>query len=522
MALNLAALRSRVESFVLRHRGLTAAFALPVSFVVDRLDGLRHWYAWSYRSAPELHDQRVRRVQEQVRTWAASGSKKPMCTARKPWQTMSTRVASYKQDCSRIEIDLRDILEVNPERRTVRLEPLVTMGQITQRLLPLGFALAVMIEMDDLTIGGVCMGLGMATSSHREGLIQETVVAYEVVLADGSLVRATREEHADLFHALPWSHGTLGLLVAVELKIVPIKPYVHLEYRPCHSQGDYCEQLGALACAEDAPDFLEATIYGKERAVIMVGRLADRPQDPRQVNAIGRWHKPWFYKHVETFLRAGPGAEYVPLRQYYHRHTRSIFWELESMLPFGNHPVFRWLLGWLGAPKVSLLKLTMSPKGRQELAYRHVVQDFIVPLDRMAEAIEQMDQRFACYPLLVYPIRIYDHGGRSLVRKPAHLLPGEPYQMFVDLGVYGIPPAVQRGEPWDGPGAIRALETYARAVGGYQCLYADTFMTREEFEQMLDHTGYREVRRKYGAIGAFPEVYDKVRFREPRPAESQG
>ena len=26
----------------------------------------------------------------------------------------------------------------------------------------------------------------------------------------------------------------------------------------------------------------------------------------------------------------------------------------------------------------------------------------------------------------------------------------------------------------------------------------------------------------YGAIGAFPEVYDKVRFREPRPAVSQG
>ncbi|WP_423064063.1 hypothetical protein [Candidiatus Paracoxiella cheracis] len=39
--------------------------------------------------------------------------------------------------------------------------------------------------MEDLTIGGVCMGAGMETTSHRLGLIQETVVAFEMVLSDG-------------------------------------------------------------------------------------------------------------------------------------------------------------------------------------------------------------------------------------------------------------------------------------------------------------------------------------------------
>jgi Delta24-sterol reductase len=77
--------------------------------------------------------------------------------------------------------------------------------------------------MEDLTIGGLTMGLGMETNSHLLGLIQETVVAFEVVLSDGRLVRATATENADLFHALPWSHGTLGFLVAVELKLIKIK-----------------------------------------------------------------------------------------------------------------------------------------------------------------------------------------------------------------------------------------------------------------------------------------------------------
>jgi hypothetical protein len=44
----------------------------------------------------------------------------------------------------------------------------------------------------------------------------------------------------------------------------------------------------------------------------------------------------------------------------------------------------------------------------------------------------------------------------------------------------------------------------------FQMMYADSYMTRDEFEQMFDHTLYKETRRKFEAPGAFPEVYDKV------------
>lgn len=49
-----------------------------------------------------------------------------------------------------------------------------------------------------------------------------------------------------------------------------------------------------------------------------------------QINRIGLHFQPWFFKHVESYLqRDRTGVEYIPLRQYYHRHTRSIFWELQ-------------------------------------------------------------------------------------------------------------------------------------------------------------------------------------------------
>ena len=38
---------------------------------------------------------------------------------------------------------------------------------------------------------------------------------------------------------------------------------------------------------------------------------------------IVRWYKPWFYKHVETFLAGGEGEEYIPLREYLLRHDKA-------------------------------------------------------------------------------------------------------------------------------------------------------------------------------------------------------
>ena len=38
--------------------------------------------------------------------------------------------------------------------------------------------------------------------------------------------------------------------------------------------------------------------------------------------------------------------ELIPLRDYYHRHTKSLFWEMEDIVPFGNEKWFRYIFGW--------------------------------------------------------------------------------------------------------------------------------------------------------------------------------
>lgn len=88
-----------------------------------------------------------------MKKWADSGKQVPMCTARPGWQTMSLRVAKYKKTMFPVNVDMVDILEVNTKKKYVRVEPLVTMGQITATLIPLGWTIAIVPELDDLTVG---------------------------------------------------------------------------------------------------------------------------------------------------------------------------------------------------------------------------------------------------------------------------------------------------------------------------------------------------------------------------------
>lgn len=149
-----------------------------------------------------------------------------MCTARPGYQTMSFRRPTYKSNMFQVECNLIDILEIDREKGTVRCEPLVTMGQLSKTLAELGWTIAIVPELDDLTVGGLIMGTGVESSSHIFGLFQHICVSYEIVLSDGSLVKCSETENTDLFYSIPWSYGTLGFLMSAEIKIIPATKYV--------------------------------------------------------------------------------------------------------------------------------------------------------------------------------------------------------------------------------------------------------------------------------------------------------
>ena len=62
---------------------------------------------------------------------------------------------------------MNNIISLDTEKRTVRVEPMVTIGILNDYLIKLGWTVPVVPELDDLTIGGLVMGGGIETTSHK-------------------------------------------------------------------------------------------------------------------------------------------------------------------------------------------------------------------------------------------------------------------------------------------------------------------------------------------------------------------
>ena len=78
----------------------------------------------------------------------------PMCTARPCWKSISLQTMTYKQRMFKVAIDMPDIISIDEEKRLVRVEPMVSIGQLNDFLIQRGWTLPVVPELDDLTIGG--------------------------------------------------------------------------------------------------------------------------------------------------------------------------------------------------------------------------------------------------------------------------------------------------------------------------------------------------------------------------------
>ncbi|XP_026486819.2 delta(24)-sterol reductase-like [Vanessa tameamea] len=495
-----------LEYIIIEYRWLLVITTLmPLSFLWKIWSACRNYVVFTMNSAPKAHESKVKDVQKQVKNWLSGDRSTQLCTGRPTWQTMSFRQGIYKKMFTNIQINLVDVLEVDTKNMTVRCEPLVTMGQLSQTLDRLGLALAVVPELDQLTVGGLVMGTGVETSSHIYGLFQHICVQYELVLADGSVVTCSKDENPDLFYAVPWSYGTLGFLTSVVIKVVPAKKYVRIEYHPYTNLSDLAKRFQEES-VKKTHQFIEALLYTKDSGMVMTADMVDAVGKDGKFNPIGKWYAEWFFKQVEKYLndyrrgRKTTVVEYIPLRDYYHRHTRSFFWELQDIIPFGNNVIFRYLFGWLMPPEVSLLKLTQPEAVTKLYNKAHVIQDMLVPIEALEEAIDVFHREFEVYPIWLCPFKVFNNPGQLKVHS------GD-WQMFVDIGVYGVPKA----KGFETESSTRRIEQFVTQKRGFQMLYADTYTTREEFRRMFDHTLYDKMRSTLPHCKeAFPEIYGKV------------
>lgn len=474
---------------------------LPVSFIWDLISFWRLRFRFWRKLKLPSHEEKVKQVQAQVRCWMSEGKGRKMCTGRPSWMSISGMwPIAYKDRMFKVQVhNLQDLIEINKEKMEVSVEPGMTIGFLNRLLVKEGLTLSVVPEIDYLTIGGLILGGGIESTSHKYGLFHKLATQYEMVSADSECIIASETKNNDLFNAMKMSYGTFGFLTMITLKVIKYKPWIRLEYHPSYSLEDTINIFQRETLKDKNNDSVEGISFSKDTAVIMTGTFLEEEEvDFKRTNRIGIWYKPWFYCHVKSFLGNSDRVshiEYIPTLHFNQRHNKPIFWLIEHLLPWLHHPLVRFLTGWMLPFNYQFLQLVKKKVSPNDTEDRMIVQDFILPISHIKKGIELNENITKIYPLWLAPV----------------IIPSIPESgMFVDLGVYGWSQLTK----WPGKDSIlRTFEKFTLEHEGLQALYADTLLTFEDFNQMFSpfHQLYVKTRARLpNCDQAFPIIYEKV------------
>jgi len=409
----------------------------------------------------------------------------------------SSNLFRYKprRDAAR-RIDLsafNHVLNVDRERQTLDVEGLATFESVVDCTLPAGLVPLITPELKHITVGGAIVGIGIESSGFRHGFVHDGLIEAEVLLPDGRIVLCTPEnEHADLFRALPNSYGTLGYVLRAKMRLMPAKPYVHLETRKFAALEPFLDAMRDATKQTDV-DFVEGLIYSEKRLLLTKSRFIAEAQGVEDI-----YRRNVFYRLLEE-----QPAIYLTAADYLFRYDPEWFWNIPDtplyrafrrFAPLGlrNSGFYKRYIDW----KQRLLT-RIHPN--RESSEEPLIQDWEVPWEAALEL-----SRFA--------FREVDLQGRpwivTPIRTPASptLYPVRPNALYYNLGCYcQVKRMPDKGDYF----YTRLLDEKCFALGGVKMLYSSTFLGEAQFNQIYSGDAYARLKAKYDPAGRLPTVYQK-------------
>jgi FAD/FMN-containing dehydrogenase len=394
------------------------------------------------------------------------------------------------------------VLAVDPAARTAIVGGMTTYEDLVDATLRHGLMPLVVPQLKTITLGGAVSGLGIESSSLRNGLPHESVLEMEILTGDGRLVTASAgSEDAALYWGFPNSYGTLGYALWLTISLEPVAPYVHLRHFRFASAA---EAMAAVAqIARDGryqghrADFVDGTAFGTSEIYLSVGAHSETAP----------WLSDYTGQNIYYESIRGPHEDFLTIRDYLWRWDTDWFWcsrpfgvqrpAIRRMWPrrYRRSDVYRKLVAF--DRRHGLTRRLDARRGAP--AQEAVIQDVEIPVGRSAEFYEFFAGQVGMSPVWLCPLRL-----RADRAWP--LYPLEPGQVYVNFGFWGnvaLPPGAANGY------YNRQVEDKVTELGGHKGLYSTSFYSREEFARLYNGAAYACLKKDYDPDGRLATLYDK-------------
>ena len=433
----------------------------------------------------------------------------------------------FREGSGGLEVEGLDrVLAVDPVRRTALVGGMTTYEDLVAATLPHGLMPLVVPQLKTITLGGAVVGLGIESTSFREGLPHESVLAADVLIGTGEVVRAAPDEHADLLAGLPNSYGTLGYALRLEIELAPVLPFVALRHVRFDTAVDTAAALAEITATGmwdgERVDFCDATVFSADEHHVSVGRMVNTAPWLSDYTGQGIYYRSLQDLPHDAATPSGrPTArDFLSIHDYLWRWDTDWFWCSRALGV--QHPVVRrlWPARWRRSDVYRrVVALDRRVGLSQALARRSgangvepVIQDVEVPVERLPEFLAFFHAEVGISPVWLCPLR-----ARGTKRSGADadedrderrwpLYPLEPGVTYVNVGFWSdaeLAPGQARDHH------NRRIEEVLMASGGHKSLYSTSSYTRAEFDTLYGGATYRELKARYDPQGRLADLYTK-------------
>ncbi len=426
------------------------------------------------------HANKVARIAHQLRT-QNPGQPVSLHKSAPPHQVPKwgdLRRHDHKIDVS----DLTEIIAIDPVARTCTAESGAMFEDVVAATLAYGLVPCIVPELASITIGGAVTGCSIESMSFRYGGFHDTCLAYEVITAEGNVLRCTPDEQGLVFQMMHGSFGTLGILAKLTFRLVPAKPFVRIVYERYDSVEALTAGMERHAAHRDL-DMMDAIAHGPHEWVLAMADFVETAPYTHSYD----WMRVYYRSTRER------AEDYLRTEDYFFRYDRGVT---------SVHPS-----SWLGRLLLGKVLDSNTTLRLADTLHRFVLSrdkptvtlDMFLPMSRVPEFLAWYRAEIGFFPLWCVPyrrVRDYEWLADEFYR-------GLKDELFLDIAIYGL-------EQTDGRNLYRMFEDKLMELGGVKTLIALNYYSRDEFWSIWNKRNYDAVKRVTDPANRFRDLYTKT------------